>query len=823
MGLVSYNLSRLFQRESLSDYLPWISEIEPGIFYLQDGSLGFVFELAPLPVATEETAKVLEELYNNQEVPEGTVFEFFLFASPDISQTIERWASLRTRGGIFEEITLLRKKFYKEAAKTGFFSDYDFKPRDFRLFFSLNTPAPGETINPLRALWMNISKKAKSIKEVSIEEIKKLMEIVRNSLNSAYIPNITLDANSFIDILVPIFNSFEAQTFLFDPKLMIKKQIIHRDTSIIREDSKILINERPCRVFTIANYPDAFHISNVGELVGDKFEISKQITCPFSIVVKVIKEDFMKMKRNVNVKGGISQKQSIGALSYFFPSVSMRAEEYRYAMSALEKNKMLAKGFYSIILYAKDNSELERATRQLETIYIHKGFHLHMEKEMNLANFLVSFPLSYRPILCGGESLNGDRRNFLRREYTAFTNNFASLSPVEAEWKGTRTPTLIFFGRKGQIMKIDLFDSQTGYNGLIVGETGGGKSFLANELIMNYLSQGAKVWVVEIGRSYERTCQFAGGKTIVFREDSSWDLNPFSSVVEVDSEEFSFMVPIFSKMASPSREPTDIEKSFIEQAVRGAWETNGPNASVEDVRKVLETFNDTRAKDLASMLYPWSPKGRFGRFFAGNQPLEMEGSSFLFMDLEGLKDKKEVLAVILLLLLYRIKREVYFGSPALRKIVLLDEAWDLLNDPMTANFMEHGYRRFRKYFSSIIIVLQGLNDLYNNPHGRTIAENSAFRFFLPQRPESIEMLQREAKLDVGEYELKLIKDLRTVPRKFSEIYIQASGFGGDIGRLIVDPFTYMLYTTKPDERAYVDKLIESGLSVRDAIKQAVGT
>ena len=44
-----------------------------------------------------------------------------------------------------------------------------------------------------------------------------------------------------------------------------------------------------------------------------------------------------------------------------------------------------------------------------------------------------------------------------------------------------------------------------------------------------------------------------------------------------------------------------------------------------------------------------------------------------------------------------------------------------------------------------------------------------------------------------------------------------------IGRLFVDPFTYALFTTNPGESQYINDLIDTGVSVSDAIHQAVRT
>jgi conjugal transfer ATP-binding protein TraC len=63
---------------------------------------------------------------------------------------------------------------------------------------------------------------------------------------------------------------------------------------------------------------------------------------------------------------------------------------------------------------------------------------------------------------------------------------------------------------------------------------------------------------------------------------------------------------------------------------------------------------------------------------------------------------------------------MYLGDRAEPKLVVIDEAWDLLTQGDVAKFIETGYRRFRKYGGAAVTVTQSLNDLYSNPTGRSL-------------------------------------------------------------------------------------------------------
>ena len=95
-----------------------------------------------------------------------------------------------------------------------------------------------------------------------------------------------------------------------------------------------------------------------------------------------------------------------------------------------------------------------------------------------------------------------------KRFNTKTIMNAVSLSPLIGEWAGLGSPVVSLFGRNGQAMGIDLFANPSGnYNAAVVGTSGSGKSYFINEIVRNYLGAGAQMWVIDVGRSYQKFCQ----------------------------------------------------------------------------------------------------------------------------------------------------------------------------------------------------------------------------------------------------------------------------------------------------------------------------
>jgi len=219
------------------------------------------------------------------------------------------------------------------------------------------------------------------------------------------------------------------------------------------------------------------------------------------------------------------------------------------------------------------------------------------------------------------------------------------------------------------------------------------------------------------------------------------------------------------------------------------------------------------------MLYPYTRKGRYGRFFEGEMTLRSK-NPFAVLELEELRGKGDLRSVVLLLLIYYIQTEMYSGERAQKKVVIIDEAWDLLGEGNTAKFIEHGYRRFRKYNGGIVTITQGINDLAKTDAGRAALENSDFLFLLRQKAESLMALKESGRVLMDGWLFELLSSLHTVPGRYSEVYVRTP-IGAGIGRLVVDRFTQLVYTTNPAEYARVEECQRQGLTLVEAIERCL--
>ena len=98
--------------------------------------------------------------------------------------------------------------------------------------------------------------------------------------------------------------------------------------------------------------------------------------------------------------------------------------------------------------------------------------------------------------------------------------------------------------------------------------------------------------------------------------------------------------------------------------------------------------------------------------------------------------------------------------------------------------------------------------------------NADWLFLLRQKAENIERLGKEGKLSLDEWLKRQLGSVSTEHGNFSEIYIH-SPMGSGLGRLLLDPFSMLVYSTRAEDYEAIKRLRDQGLSVADAIEQLV--
>jgi len=301
---------------------------------------------------------------------------------------------------------------------------------------------------------------------------------------------------------------------------------------------------------------------------------------------------------------------------------------------------------------------------------------------------------------------------------------------------------------------------------------------------------------------------------VAFTPEANLCINPFDAIRSWE-EEADVLVAIVSAMAAPTEPLGDFRTAALKRVMKAVWDDHGTAMTVDTIAEALLADPDERVRDVGKQLFSCTSAGEYGRFFNGRNNVRFD-DRLVVLELEELKGRKHLQQLVLLILIYQIQQAMYLGDRSILKLLLIDEAWDLLTQGDIAKFIETGYRRFRKYGGAAVTITQSLTDLYINSVGRAIAENSANTLLLAQPGQIIDQLASENRLPLPAHGAELLKTVHTVPGAYSEI-LAITTVGAGIGRLIVDPFRQLLYSTSAKDVAALDRLRQRGLGISEAI------
>jgi len=804
---------------SFSQWLPYRAYLEDRQVFVNRDSLGFCLEVRPQSGADEEMARVLTALYAAS--PPGTGIQFHLYASPAIRGPLARYGALRLPDDAVPEFSMLgragrhtnihrtmarrRVEHYLAGGRASLLPAQSYLLRDFRLVVSISIPGNPEEL-------------------ARLDDLLLLRESVRATLHAAGFPSRAWTAADLVNwvsaLIDPHRQTGDGLALAYDEGRELRDQVIDRATRMrIRQTGIELSNPAEARrselrLLSVRSLPPRFALWNMASLIGDLYQGTLQYPCPFMLTLGVHVLNPEATRNWAYLRAARATTNTSSYMARFLPDLQERKADWDIVLKAMDDGQHLVDLYHQVALFAPPEA-ITRAEQAARSIFRARGFELTRDTMMMTQALLGSLPMTLsRPF-------HRDLKR-MKRVTTKTSSNAVHLAPLIAEWQGTGTPVLLFGGRRGQVMQLDVYDNPAGnYNVAIAGTSGSGKSLLLNEIAAAYLGTGARVWIIDVGRSYEKACRNFGGSFIEFTENAALSLNPFSLVQDID-EDMELLQPLLAQMVSP-REPLEgFQYSTLGTAIRKTWKAKGNAMTVSDVHDLLATGRldeessdqDRRLMDLAAMLQPYTREGAYGRYFESDATIDF-GADFIVLELEELKAKKDLQTVVLLIVMYRITREMYFSRER-KKIVIIDEAWDLLSGGATAEFIEAGYRRARKYKGAFMSATQGVDDYYRNPAAKAALDNSDWMLLLRQKPESIEMMDKLGQLTMDDAMKRLLQSLRTEHGAYSEIFIH-SPVGNGIGRLIVDPYSLLLFSSRAEDFNAINDKRASGMSVSQAI------
>jgi len=809
-------LKRL-ERSSFSSFLPWrYYDPETRAYVNADDTQGFLWECRPLAFAGDSTAQVLEGLFRLN-LPVGSIMQFILYADSHIDPVLERYKVLRVReSGIGTESTS-RFAEYLSRGREGCPSMAGIPVRSFRLFVCLKFPVSDEAAT------------AQSDIRGAMTEILKGARLQPEDLE----PHVLIDTmRRLINDRASINNDD------YDPAVPINRQIIFSDTAIFKGNRSLMVGEKIFRCATVKKFPQEVNFLQSNEILGGISGLvsnSSQVMTPFLFAVNII---FSDLKAKLHAKCNLVLSQQ--AFGSFAPSLARKKEEYLEAADKIERGVPFVRVMPIFWVWADNDQKAHESITRAMRVWDAQGYTMQYDLMILDSLFVSALPFGLYDI---------DRTiTYISRDAPAPSDAVTLLLPVQSDFTGGGEPVLLATGRKGQIVTLDIFAKEAiNYNMFIAASPGAGKSFFVNYLVSNYFSAGAKIRIVDVGKSYQKMTRMHGARFLDFDENSRICLNPFSNIDEVrlgENEQSEYLENTLCLITAVVRQmcfsatdsiPTDRAESattLVRQAVTWAWQTYSGDACIDRVYDFLSDFEThgreftdvgeltLLAKMLAFNLIEFTTGHLYGRWFNGRSDFDISKDEFVVLELQHLRPKPELFKVVTLLVINAITHDMYLSPRDVKKLNVFDEVWQFMREgAQLKESIEAAYRMSRKHNASLAIVTQSILDLkLFGSVGDVIRASSAFKVFL-EAPD-YQKAKQEGLIDYDDFTMKLLTSLKSMRPKYSELFIDAP-FGRGVARLSVDPYSYYLYTSSGDEVAEIEKLVDGGMSYDAAIREMV--
>jgi len=795
---------------------------ETGLFY-NDASVSFCFEVLPQTGADEDMTTKLTQLFTP--IPPGVGVQWTLFGSPIVDDKLQAYLDLRhvavdngRTSDFFADLAQRRVDYVKAAKGRPLFPANNYMVKTIRLVFSVTKTGSHKDRKLCQEMW-------------------ELKETLRAQLKTASLPAFKFEAQDLIRFLRPILDPklmFSSEPFPnigYDDGRSIKDQVTPFGHHVRVRHDEILFGVPPenesddddriaVRAFGVQQYPQKKELWEMANIIGSFFDDGLQYPCPFLICGGMFTLDPAEVDAKAQLKAARAKQNSKSKMAEYQPELALQATDWDIVIHQLNAGGGMTELYHTLVLFAP-KKVMGRVAQVALNVWRQERFTIGTLDSLHLPLLYASLPMTFT------DAVRADLKKF-RIISTKTTVNAVDMSPVIGEWRGAGDPVMMFFGRRGEPTFVDFYSNKQGnYNIFVAGVSGSGKTVTMNEIVNSYRGIGARVWVIDVGRGYKNLIGLQRGTFLEFTTERAICINPFSWI-GADKEnsfkdELRMLKPMVGRMASPTAPLTEFHYALIGEAITAVWNDYGPETNPTRIRDYLlkgvtnEKGDPERiAYELAKQLQPFTADGIYGDYFNGPANINLDGD-MIGLELEELKSAPDLRRVVLFVLTSRIAHDMYLSRDR-KKLCLVDEAWQLLGaDKETAEFIEEGYRRARKYNGMFAVGTQGIDDAYKNDASKAAYTNADWKILLRQDPDNLQKMIDEAKVNFTPAVERMLKSLRTEGGQYSEM-LMSSPNGKAVVRHIPDPLSLMMASSKAEDFEEIQALLAQGHSTLETLK-----
>lgn len=303
-------------------------------------------------------------------------------------------------------------------------------------------------------------------------------------------------------------------------------------------------------------------------------------------------------------------------------------------------------------------------------------------------------------------------------------------------------------------------------NMVVFAKAGAGKSFAVKLEALRSMMTGCEVLIIDPENEYQKLCDAVGGSYIRLSLSSNTRINPFDlpRVIDTDEAENALRANLItlhgllklmlgntqvSAAGVPLSPLTPIEEADLDQALIDTYArvgiTSDPlthNSTPPVVSDLYETLLHLGGSgpSLAQRLRKYTT-GTFAGIFSQQSNIDINNSMVVF-NIRDLEDELRPVAMYIVLShIWNIIR-----TEQKKRMLIVDEAWQLMKYDDSANFLFSMAKRARKYYLGLTTVSQDVEDFMGSKMGRAVVANSSMQILLKQSPSAVDVLAAVFKL-----------------------------------------------------------------------------
>jgi conjugal transfer ATP-binding protein TraC len=326
----------------------------------------------------------------------------------------------------------------------------------------------------------------------------------------------------------------------------------------------------------------------------------------------------------------------------------------------------------------------------------------------------------------------------------------------------------ILYGINRHNNSLVLFDrfSLENANTVVFAKSGAGKSYSVKLEILRSMMLGTDVIVIDPESEYYHLTTAVDGAYVNVSLGSETTLNPFDlprySQEPVADLVRSNIIALKALIGIMIGKLTPEEDAILDRAIKETYAkkditdtTTDMSASefplMSDLQEVLNSIEG--AESIGTRLSKFT-EGTFAGLFnrPTNVAIKKQLVTFNIRDLED-----ELRPIGMFLVLNYIWNNV--RSELKKRILVIDEAWWMMQYDDSARFLFSIAKRARKYYLGVTTISQDVADFLSSEYGRAVVSNSSIQMLLRQSPTTIDQIQEVFHLTDGEKFLLLESDV----------------------------------------------------------------